>query len=193
MVSFSLHVLPEASLAWTLNPSWMVRFLSSVEVAALLICCWEDSKCGLYLLMLYEMAFQRFLVFFCVAEEQAPPSSCLVQRLLFQFIESQGSWQEKCPTLHYLPQVTFQGNSADTEKKPITIFCHRENRAEHQSTLMKASGMQTKICFRNILRCEGKCLSLKAGVLKAGIYLKKTFFFPAKKKKKNWAEGHSAS
>lgn len=42
--------------------------------------------------------------------------------------------------------------------------------------------MQTKICFRNILRCEGKCLSLKAGVLKAGIYLKKTFFFLKKKK-----------
>ncbi|NWI94627.1 KNL1 protein, partial [Pitta sordida] len=38
-------------------------------------------------------------------EEQAPPSSCLVQRLIFQFIDSQGSWQEKCPTLHYLPQV----------------------------------------------------------------------------------------
>ncbi|NXY18018.1 KNL1 protein, partial [Atrichornis clamosus] len=38
-------------------------------------------------------------------EEQAPPSSCLVKRLIFQFIESQGSWQEKCPTLYYLPQV----------------------------------------------------------------------------------------
>ncbi|NXC34757.1 KNL1 protein, partial [Campylorhamphus procurvoides] len=37
--------------------------------------------------------------------EQAPPSSRLVQRLIFQFIESQGSWQEKCPTLYYLPQV----------------------------------------------------------------------------------------
>ncbi|NXK95184.1 KNL1 protein, partial [Formicarius rufipectus] len=37
--------------------------------------------------------------------EQAPPSSCLVQRLIFQFIESQGNWQEKCPTLYYLPQV----------------------------------------------------------------------------------------
>ncbi|XP_064516013.1 kinetochore scaffold 1 [Pseudopipra pipra] len=37
--------------------------------------------------------------------EQAPPSSCLVRRLIFQFIESQGSWQEKCPTLYYLPQV----------------------------------------------------------------------------------------
>ncbi|NWW88186.1 KNL1 protein, partial [Rhynochetos jubatus] len=38
-------------------------------------------------------------------EEQAPASSCLVQRLIFQFIESQGCWQEKCPTLYYLPQV----------------------------------------------------------------------------------------
>nr|XP_009482993.1 PREDICTED: protein CASC5 [Pelecanus crispus] len=38
-------------------------------------------------------------------EEKAPPSSCLVQRLIFQFIESQGCWQEKCPTLYYLPQV----------------------------------------------------------------------------------------
>ncbi|NXL51891.1 KNL1 protein, partial [Podilymbus podiceps] len=38
-------------------------------------------------------------------EEEAPPSSCLVQRLIFQFIESQGCWQEKCPTLYYLPQV----------------------------------------------------------------------------------------
>ncbi|NWR60709.1 KNL1 protein, partial [Bucorvus abyssinicus] len=38
-------------------------------------------------------------------EEKAPPSSCLVQRLIFQFIESQRCWQEKCPTLYYLPQV----------------------------------------------------------------------------------------
>ncbi|NXN71045.1 KNL1 protein, partial [Himantopus himantopus] len=38
-------------------------------------------------------------------EEKAPPSSCLVQRLIFQFIEGQGCWQEKCPTLYYLPQV----------------------------------------------------------------------------------------
>uniref|UniRef100_A0A803W9R9 Kinetochore scaffold 1 n=2 Tax=Ficedula albicollis TaxID=59894 RepID=A0A803W9R9_FICAL len=40
-------------------------------------------------------------------EEQAPPSSCLVQNLIFQFIESRGSWQEKCPTLCYLPQALF--------------------------------------------------------------------------------------
>ncbi|NWI58140.1 KNL1 protein, partial [Calyptomena viridis] len=46
------------------------------------------------------LKFESFL-----DEEQAPPSSCLVHRLIFQFIESQGSWQEKCPTLCYLPQV----------------------------------------------------------------------------------------
>ncbi|NXD26934.1 KNL1 protein, partial [Spelaeornis formosus] len=40
-------------------------------------------------------------------EEQAPSSSCLVQKLIFQFIESQGNWQEKCPTLCYLPQALF--------------------------------------------------------------------------------------
>ncbi|NXL87373.1 KNL1 protein, partial [Alectura lathami] len=38
-------------------------------------------------------------------EEKAPLSSRLVQRLIFQFIESQGCWQGKCPTLQYLPQV----------------------------------------------------------------------------------------
>ncbi|NWZ40834.1 KNL1 protein, partial [Brachypodius atriceps] len=40
-------------------------------------------------------------------EEQAPPSSCLVQRLIFQFIESRGRWQDKCPTLLHLPQALF--------------------------------------------------------------------------------------
>lgn len=72
--------------------------------------------------MLYEVAFQRFLVVFCVAEEQAPPSSCLVQKLIFQFIENQGCWQKKCPKLCYLPQVTFQGNVEDSEKKSSYYF-----------------------------------------------------------------------
>ncbi|NXP73978.1 KNL1 protein, partial [Ramphastos sulfuratus] len=38
-------------------------------------------------------------------EEAAPPSSCLVHRLIFQFLASQGCWQEKCPMLCHLPQV----------------------------------------------------------------------------------------
>ncbi|NWU69492.1 KNL1 protein, partial [Pterocles burchelli] len=41
-------------------------------------------------------------------EENAPPSSRLVQRLIFQFIESGGCWQEKCPTLSCLPQVLHE-------------------------------------------------------------------------------------
>ncbi|NXU11151.1 KNL1 protein, partial [Pardalotus punctatus] len=40
-------------------------------------------------------------------EEQAPPSSCVVLRLILRFIESQGEWQEKCPTVHDLPQALF--------------------------------------------------------------------------------------
>ncbi|NXP53383.1 KNL1 protein, partial [Heliornis fulica] len=44
-------------------------------------------------------------------EEKAPPSSCLVQRLIFQFIGSQGCWQERCPTLYYLPQVLHDVSS----------------------------------------------------------------------------------
>ncbi|XP_033917345.1 kinetochore scaffold 1 [Melopsittacus undulatus] len=38
-------------------------------------------------------------------EEEAPRPSCLVQRLIFQFIQSRGCWQEKCPTLSHLPQA----------------------------------------------------------------------------------------
>ncbi|NXG50359.1 KNL1 protein, partial [Psilopogon haemacephalus] len=45
-------------------------------------------------------------------EEAAPPSSCLVHRLIFQFIASQGCWQEKCPTLCHLPQVLSDISSA---------------------------------------------------------------------------------
>ncbi|NWV67333.1 KNL1 protein, partial [Malurus elegans] len=43
----------------------------------------------------------------CLDEEQAPPSSCLVLRLIFQFIESRGNWQEKCPTVCYLSRALF--------------------------------------------------------------------------------------
>ncbi|XP_074854951.1 outer kinetochore KNL1 complex subunit KNL1 [Carettochelys insculpta] len=41
-------------------------------------------------------------------EEKAPFSSCLVQRLIFQFIESQGFWQTKCTTMHHLPQMLHE-------------------------------------------------------------------------------------
>ncbi|XP_019352124.1 kinetochore scaffold 1 isoform X2 [Alligator mississippiensis] len=41
-------------------------------------------------------------------EEKAPLSSRLVKRLIFQFIESQKSWQEKCPTLNHVPQMLHE-------------------------------------------------------------------------------------
>ncbi|XP_034625174.1 LOW QUALITY PROTEIN: kinetochore scaffold 1 [Trachemys scripta elegans] len=50
-----------------------------------------------------DMSFESLL-----DEEKAPLSSCLVQRLIFQFIESQGSWQTKCPTMHHLPQMLHE-------------------------------------------------------------------------------------
>uniref|UniRef100_A0A8B9G3A7 Knl1 C-terminal RWD domain-containing protein n=1 Tax=Amazona collaria TaxID=241587 RepID=A0A8B9G3A7_9PSIT len=46
---------------------------------------------------------------FFFTEEKAPPPSCLVQRLIFQFIESQGCWQEKCPTLRHQPECIWGG------------------------------------------------------------------------------------
>ncbi|NXI36889.1 KNL1 protein, partial [Galbula dea] len=52
-------------------------------------------------------------------EEEAPPSSCLVLRLIFQFIESQGCWQEKCPTLYYLPQVLHELSSVVSHCKTL--------------------------------------------------------------------------
>ncbi|XP_039393585.1 kinetochore scaffold 1 isoform X2 [Mauremys reevesii] len=50
-----------------------------------------------------DMSFESLL-----DEEKAPLSSCLVQRLIFQFIESQGSWQTKCTTMHHLPQMLHE-------------------------------------------------------------------------------------
>ncbi|XP_074091210.1 outer kinetochore KNL1 complex subunit KNL1 [Macrotis lagotis] len=38
-------------------------------------------------------------------ENKAPPSSLLVHRLIFQFIEDQGSWKNKCITQHHVPKM----------------------------------------------------------------------------------------
>ncbi|EMP26795.1 Protein CASC5 [Chelonia mydas] len=50
-----------------------------------------------------DMSFESLL-----DEEKAPLSSCLVQRLIFQFIESQGSWHTKCTTMDHLPQMLHE-------------------------------------------------------------------------------------
>ncbi|NWU88783.1 KNL1 protein, partial [Upupa epops] len=52
-------------------------------------------------------------------EDRAPPSSRLVRRLIFQFVESQGCWQERCPTLHCLPQVLGDVSSVVSRCKAL--------------------------------------------------------------------------
>ncbi|TFK15006.1 Protein CASC5 [Platysternon megacephalum] len=59
----------------------------------------NDNPCR----KIVDMSFESLL-----DEEKAPLSSCLVQRLIFQFIESQGSWQTKCTTVHHLPQMLHE-------------------------------------------------------------------------------------
>ncbi|CAO2579342.1 Kinetochore scaffold 1 [Lemmus lemmus] len=38
-------------------------------------------------------------------EHKAPPSSLLVHKLIFQYIEEQESWKKKCTTQHQVPQM----------------------------------------------------------------------------------------
>ncbi|KAL1786855.1 kinetochore scaffold 1 [Sigmodon hispidus] len=47
-----------------------------------------------------ELNFQSLL-----DEDKAPPSSILVHRLIFQYIEEQESWKKKCTTQHQVPQM----------------------------------------------------------------------------------------
>nr|XP_045012103.1 kinetochore scaffold 1 isoform X2 [Jaculus jaculus] len=47
-----------------------------------------------------ELNFQSIL-----DEDKAPPSSLLVHKLIFQYIEKQESWKKKCITQHQVPQM----------------------------------------------------------------------------------------
>ncbi|XP_038186983.1 LOW QUALITY PROTEIN: kinetochore scaffold 1 [Arvicola amphibius] len=47
-----------------------------------------------------ELNFQSML-----DEHKAPPSSLLVHKLIFQYIEEQESWKKKCTTQHQVPQM----------------------------------------------------------------------------------------
>ncbi|XP_036038903.1 kinetochore scaffold 1 [Onychomys torridus] len=47
-----------------------------------------------------ELNFQSLL-----DEDKAPPSSLLVHKLIFQYIEEQESWKKKCTTQHQVPQM----------------------------------------------------------------------------------------
>ncbi|XP_021048712.1 kinetochore scaffold 1 isoform X1 [Mus pahari] len=47
-----------------------------------------------------ELSFQSLL-----DEDKAPPSSLLVHKLIFQYIEEQESWKKKCTAQHQVPQM----------------------------------------------------------------------------------------
>ncbi|XP_048188395.1 kinetochore scaffold 1 isoform X2 [Perognathus longimembris pacificus] len=50
-----------------------------------------------------EVDFQSLL-----DEEKAPPSSLLVHKLIFQYIEEQEPWKKKCTTQHQVPQMLHE-------------------------------------------------------------------------------------
>ncbi|XP_042543581.1 kinetochore scaffold 1 isoform X2 [Dipodomys spectabilis] len=50
-----------------------------------------------------EVDFQSLL-----DEDKAPPSSLLVHKLIFQYIEEQESWKKKCITQHQIPQMLHE-------------------------------------------------------------------------------------
>ncbi|NWI64501.1 KNL1 protein, partial [Todus mexicanus] len=78
-------------------------------------------------------------------EEEAPHSSCLVQRLIFQFIESQGCWQEKCPTLQYLPQVLQEVSSVVSHCKILGEEIEFLERWGGKFNLLKTEIEDTKV------------------------------------------------
>uniref|UniRef100_A0A8C0JYW9 Kinetochore scaffold 1 n=1 Tax=Canis lupus dingo TaxID=286419 RepID=A0A8C0JYW9_CANLU len=46
-----------------------------------------------------------FDFFFPSSEDKAPPSSLLVHKLIFQYIEEKESWKKKCTTQHQIPKM----------------------------------------------------------------------------------------
>ncbi|XP_010072927.1 PREDICTED: protein CASC5, partial [Pterocles gutturalis] len=78
-------------------------------------------------------------------EENAPPSSRLVQRLIFQFIESWGCWQEKCPTLNYLPQVLHDVSSVVSRCKVLGEEIEFLERWGGKFNLLKVDINDTKV------------------------------------------------
>ncbi|NWT46156.1 KNL1 protein, partial [Chroicocephalus maculipennis] len=78
-------------------------------------------------------------------EEKAPPSSCLVQRLIFQFIASQGCWQEKCSTLYYLPQVLHDASLVVSRCKVLGEEIEFLERWGGKFNLLKTEVNDTKV------------------------------------------------
>ncbi|NXW63017.1 KNL1 protein, partial [Eurystomus gularis] len=85
-------------------------------------------------------------------EEKAPPSSRLVQRLIFQFIESQGCWQEKCPTMHHLPQALHDVSSVVSRCKVLGEEIEFLERWGGKYNLLKTDidGTKVKLLFSSV-------------------------------------------
>lgn len=63
------------------------------------------------------------MLVFGLAETNAPPSIRLVQRLIFQFINSERLRQEECLTMHHLYQVTTRTLFSNKAQK---VVCNKE-------------------------------------------------------------------
>ncbi|KAM7164704.1 outer kinetochore KNL1 complex subunit KNL1 isoform 1-T1 [Macrochelys suwanniensis] len=96
----------------------------------------NDNPCR----KIVDMSFESLL-----DEENAPLSSCLVQRLIFQFIESQGSWQTKCTTMHHLPQMLHEASLVVNRCRLLGEEIEFLNRWGGKFNLLKTEVDNTKV------------------------------------------------
>uniref|UniRef100_A0A8C3RJI3 Knl1 C-terminal RWD domain-containing protein n=1 Tax=Chelydra serpentina TaxID=8475 RepID=A0A8C3RJI3_CHESE len=96
----------------------------------------NDNPCR----KIVDMSFESLL-----DEENAPLSSCLVQRLIFQFIESQGSWQAKCTTMHHLPQMLHEASLVVNRCRLLGEEIEFLNRWGGKFNLLKTEVDNTKV------------------------------------------------
>ncbi|XP_066466000.1 kinetochore scaffold 1 [Tiliqua scincoides] len=95
--NFSEWVLKE----WDDHQAVFTFLYDSIELTVALGCPVDDATfSSMFCRKIVGLNFKSLL-----DESKAPPSSKLVQRLIFQFINSQRSWQEKCSTVHNLYQM----------------------------------------------------------------------------------------
>ncbi|XP_061467413.1 kinetochore scaffold 1 [Rhineura floridana] len=78
-------------------------------------------------------------------EAKASPSSKLVHRLIFQFINSQSSWQEKCSTVYHLYQMLHDISLVVSRCKLLGEEIDFLNRWGGKSSLLKTEVNDTKV------------------------------------------------
>ncbi|XP_042316107.1 kinetochore scaffold 1 [Sceloporus undulatus] len=80
-------------------------------------------------------------------EANALPSSKLVHRLIFQFIDSQSSWQEKCFTVHHLSQMLHEISLVVSRCQLLGEEIEFLNRWGGKFYLLKTEVNDTKVKF----------------------------------------------